>query len=111
MEKALDVIDYNPYLPQKFETETEKGGQYEARQLCCCKYFISTHYSVKGEMELTFTEESFRSLICVGGTGKLEVKDCDADEMGFKEGDSIFLPKSEKTYQVSGECEIIVTSI
>ncbi len=111
VEKALDVIDYNPYIPQKFEPETEKGGQYEARQLCCCKYFISTHYSIKGEMELTFTEESFRSLICVGGTGKLEVKDGDADEMGFKEGDSIFLPKSEKTYRVSGECEIIVTSV
>ena len=111
VEKALDVMNYNPYTPQKFETETEKGGQYEKRRLCCCKYFISTHYSIKGGMELVVTEESFRSLMCVNGSGKLGVKDGDGEEMEFKEGDSIFLPKSEKTYWILGNCEIIVTRI
>ncbi len=109
--KALDVMDCRPYTPQKLEAETEKGEQYESRQLCCCKYFISVLYRIKGEMELAFSEESFTSVICIGGAGNLSVKDGDVESMEFRAGESIFLPKTEKTYRIKGECEVIVTRV
>ena len=109
--KALDVMDCRPYTPQKLEAETEKGEQYESRQLCCCKYFISVLYRIKGEMELAFSEESFTSVICIGGAGNLSVKDEDVESMEFRAGESIFLPKTEKTYRIKGECEVIVTRV
>lgn len=111
IQKALDVMNCDPYMPQKFEVKAEQGGQYESRQLCCCKYFISTHYSMKGMAELLFSEESFTSIICIKGTGCLGVKGEDVEEMKFKAGESIFLPKSEKTYTIFGDCEVIVTRI
>ena len=80
IQKALDVMDYQPYVPQKFENGVEKGEQYEARLLCCCKYFISTHYHVRGEVEIALNEESFNSIVCISGNGKLSIKESDAQK-------------------------------
>ncbi|NBI89209.1 cupin domain-containing protein [Lachnospiraceae bacterium] len=111
IQKALDVMDLCPYTPQKFESGVEKGEQYESRLLCCCKYFISTHYHIMGEMELAFTEESFTSMVCIKGKGKIGLKDGDAEEMVFQAGESLFLPKSEKIFRMTGDCEVIVTRV
>ena len=104
-------MDLCPYTPQKFESGVEKGEQYESRLLCCCKYFISTHYHIMGEMELAFTEESFTSMVCIKGKGKIGLKDGDAEEMVFQAGESLFLPKSEKIFRMTGDCEVIVTRV
>lgn len=111
IQKALDVMDCSPYMLQKFETEFEMGEHYETRLLCSCKYFISSYYRIEGEMELIFAEESFTSIICVNGAGTLRVKEGDAEEMAFKAGESIFLPKSENVYRIEGGCEVIVTRV
>ena len=111
VQKALDVMDCRPYVPQKFEAGVEKWEQYESRLLCCCKYFISTHYHIIGEMELAATEESFISIVCIKGNGRLGLKDGEAEEMNFQAGESMFLPKSEKIYRIAGECEVIVTRV
>lgn len=111
IENALDVMNCSPYVPQKFETPVEKGEQYESRLLCCCKYFISVLYCIEGEMELVFEEESFTSIVCINGAGSISLKDGETDEMKFRAGDSIFLPKSEKIYRIAGKCEVIVTRI
>ena len=111
VQKALDVMDCRPYVPQKFEAGVEKWEHYESRLLCCCKYFISTHYHIIGEMELAATEESFISIVCIKGNGRLGLKDGEAEEMNFQAGESMFLPKSEKIYRIAGECEVIVTRV
>lgn len=111
IQKALEVLDYQPYVPQRFEDSIERKEQYEVRTLCCCKYFITTLYSIKGEAEIAMTEESFTSLICIQGSGILSVRDNDAEEMKFMPGESIFMPKSERICRISGECQIIVTRI
>lgn len=111
IQKALDVMDYQPYIPQKFENRVGKGEQYESRLLCCCKYFISTYYHIMGEVEIALTEESFNSIVCISGSGRLSIKNSDALEMTFCAGESMFLPKSGQICCISGECEVIVTRI
>lgn len=111
IKKALDVIDRHPYVPQKFENGVERGAQYESRLLCSCKYFASTLYRIAGEAEIAMTEESFSSLICIGGNGCIDIKDGEAEPMPFKAGESVFLPKSERICRIVGECEVIITRI
>lgn len=111
IKKALEVIDYHAYTPQRFEDSIVKEKEYEVRTLCCCKYFMTTLYRIKGEVEIAMTEESFTSLICIRGSGVLSVRDSDTEAMEFTAGESIFMPKSEKICHISGECEMIITRV
>lgn len=111
IEKALDVINYHPYSPQKFENGFEKAQGYESQILCCCKYFVSTLYRVTDYADIAMTEESFTSLICLKGKGKISIPDSEADEMRFIAGESIFMPKSENICRITGSCEVIITRV
>lgn len=111
IEKALDVINYLPYVPQKFENGVDKEEQYESQILCCCKYFVSILYRVNGQADIAMTEESFTSLICIKGKGKLNNPDGEDEEMRFIAGESIFMPKSENICRITGDCEVIITRV
>ncbi|NLL77708.1 MAG: NTP transferase domain-containing protein [Clostridiales bacterium] len=111
IEKALDVIDYKPYMPQRFEAGVEKTEEYESRLLCSCKYFECIKYTIEGSMEIPLTEESFMSLICITGSGSIETDDLEYPAMYFKDGESIFLPKSDKICRIKGKCEILITRV
>ncbi len=111
IEKALDVIDYKPYMPQKFEAGTERWETYESRLLCSCKYFECTKYTIEGSMEFSLTEDSFLSLICINGNGSVEINELDYPPMNFYGGESIFLPKSDKICRIEGFCEILITRV
>lgn len=111
IEKALDVINYHPYSPQKFENGFEKAQGYESQILCCCKYFVSTLYRITDYADIAMTEESFTSLICLKGKGKISIPDSEADEMKFIAGESIFMPKSENICRITGSCEVIITRV
>lgn len=109
--KALDVMDYHAYIPQKFEGNIEKEAQFEMRLLCSCKYFECRSCLIEGEAELPLTEESFLSLLCVRGSGSVCRQDTEFAPMEFEAGDSIFLPKAEGICKIKGDCEIIITKI
>lgn len=111
IDKALDVINYHAYMPQKYEESIEKEAQYEARLLCSCKYFACKSYRIWGQTEFPMSEESFLSLVCVKGSGSVCLQDVEFDPMEFGAGDSIFLPKAEGICKISGDCEIIITRI
>lgn len=111
IEKALDVMDYQPYMPQKLEAGSEAREGYEARPLCSCKYFECIKYTVKGSMELPLSEESFLSLVCVRGNGTVSIGDLDFPPMEFTGGESIFLPKSDRVCRINGECEFIISRV
>ncbi len=57
------------------------------------------HYDVKTKIELEADETSFNHILVVDGNGKINDKP-------LKKGSSFF-----GKYEISGECEIIVTNI
>lgn len=111
VEKALNVIDYQPYMPQKFEFGVDTQEEYESHLLCSCKYFECYKYSVEGCVEIPMTEESFRSVVCLKGKGSIEIMEQDYPAMEFSKGESLFLPKSDKICKIEGSCEVLLTKI
>lgn len=111
MMKALDVMNYQPYLPQKFDEEVTIKDSYEKYLLCSCKYFKCSKLVVKGSAEFLLTEESFVSIICLSGSGEINIKDIEFPPISFTKGESIFLPKTDKICKIVGECEMIVTRV
>lgn len=111
IDKALDVLQYNQYQPQKLEDTTEQASTYTKRVISRCKYFECMQYQLKGEMELAAVEESFTSIVCIQGKGSLCLVKEEKNQMLFAAGESIFIPKSTDVYQMQGDCELIVTRI
>lgn len=121
IEKALDVLKLEQYEPQKLENTMEEGDGFMKRVISRCKYFECTQYHLEGKMELPAVEESFTSLICIRGEGKLRLNKeqtgtgdlaaMNLETMYFVAGESIFMPKSTDIYNVEGVCEFIVTRI
>ncbi|MDO4301376.1 MAG: sugar phosphate nucleotidyltransferase [Clostridia bacterium] len=103
LEKALDVLNYNKYVPQKFEkVETDNG-----KLLCRCKYFESIIYDISGEMKLSTEDSRFASIVCLDGSGT--IASADAEET-VAAGDSIFV-QAGKQLQLKGKMKIIVSQI
>jgi len=111
IQKALDVLRYEQYMPQKLEDTTTKDEVGLKRVISRCKYFECTLYQLNGLLNLALVEESFTSLICISGCGTVALADFADARKTFREGDSIFIPKSDKILEINGDCKIIVTRV
>lgn len=111
IEKALDVLQYSAYKPQKLADTAEKEADYTRSVISRCKYFECVKYCLAGEMELAGVEESFTSLICIRGEGRVSCGKDNVHYMDFTAGESLFMPKSTEIYRVEGHCELIITRI
>ena len=86
IEKALDVLDYNCY------TGTDVSE---------CKYFECQYVNCDGQTDIEVTEESFVAVMILDGSGYICYEE---NEMPFKKGDCIFIPKRNARMKVEGEC-------
>ncbi|MBQ7934025.1 MAG: NTP transferase domain-containing protein [Lachnospiraceae bacterium] len=111
IDKALDVLRYDRYEPQKLEDTVEQGATYVKRVISRCKYFECMQYQLDGTMELVGVEESFTSLVCISGSGSIRAGRDSSQVMDFKAGESIFMPKSNEISVIEGQCELIITRI
>ena len=69
-----------------------------------CDLFTVNHYDVKSKIELEADETSFNHILVVDGSGMINDKP-------KRKGSSFFVPANFGKYEISGECEIIVTNI
>ena len=105
IKKAVDVSKTEPakYDIKPFGEKEDIGGN-TAQLLTKCDLFTVYHYDVKNTLTLKTNEESFNHVLVLDGNGKINDKD-------FKKGDSFFIPANFGDYEISGDAEIIVTSI
>ena len=105
IDKAVDV---SVTEPPKYEIkpfgEPECFDGYTCVLLTKCDLFTVMHYDVKKSVTLFTDEKSFNHILVVDGSGSINGE-------ALKKGDSLFVPAGFGEYTVSGECEIIVTSI
>lgn len=105
VQKAIDV---SVTKPPKYDTKpmgkAVDNGDYISTLLTKCDLFTVNHYDIKSKIELFTNEESFNHILVVNGCGKINGKK-------LKKGDSFFVPANFGKYEISGECEIIVTNI
>ena len=105
VQKAIDV---SVTKPPKYDTKpmgkAVDNGDYISTLLTKCDLFTVNHYDIRSKIELFTNEESFNHILVVNGCGKINGKK-------LKKGDSFFVPANFRKYEISGECEIIVTNI
>lgn len=105
IDKAVDVSVTEPakYDIKPFgEAEQINGGVKQL--LTKCDLFTVNHYDVESSIALEADETSFHHILVVDGSGKINDKP-------LKKGSSFFVPANFGKYEISGECEIIVTNI
>lgn len=99
IEQAIEVSDLVPPLKKEMGSENT---------LASCKYFTVEKYDIKDRLEIKITEESFKSVIVLSGSGELEY---DGGKLTFEKGESIFVPAEDCVVNIKGECEVIVSYV
>jgi mannose-1-phosphate guanylyltransferase/mannose-6-phosphate isomerase len=103
LDKALDVLNFNKYQPQKYDIQENSEGIVLSR----CKYFESVIYDVEDELNLNIDNSHFASVICLLGEGFIESGN--VKEKIIK-GDSFFVRAGEKI-KLLGSLKVIVSCV
>ncbi len=99
IEKAIEVSKL---------TKAPEISKRDDDVLATCEYFTVKKVMVKGDAKVSVNEDSFVSLIVVDGDGKVSLG---ADELTVTKGDSVFIPAQNGEIALSGDMEVIVSSL
>lgn len=102
LEKALDVLSFNKYIPQK--SKWNNNGTL----LSQCKYFEVIIYDIEGEEKIPIDDSRFYSVICIKGSGLLELINY---KMAITAGESIFIPAVTAALKIRGKISIVVSHV
>lgn len=110
IEKALDVTNLDVSPPQP-EYSQQFFQNKLVKKICSCEYFSAEKITVlSGRTQFFADETSFCHLLVTEGSGRLSGNFADGD-FELKKGSSIFIPAGYGKYIISGNAEIILTSI
>ena len=102
VEKAIDVscLTRSPALPEI--------GDGDDELLATCQYFTVRRLRMHGAGVIKAGKDSFRSLMVTEGEGVLQYE---GGALSFRKGDSILIPAQDGEFQISGECELIQSTV
>lgn len=102
LDKALAVLDYHKYIPQK----SESGSHV----VCRCKYFESMVYSLKAgeEVSLPGDDSRFEAVVSIEGEAVITVGD---SVVTLAAGECAFISASELPLVMSGEASVMVCRV
>lgn len=98
LEKALEVLDYGKYDP----TQAGKSGEEIS-----CKYFDVSIMNIDGEKTMRLTDDSFYSLTCIKGKGKI----CIDTSIDIAAGETVFIPATDNTMTLSGKLSAVIARV
>lgn len=93
IDKALEVVDFKPYVNPSFEYPCIGKSKYFASY-----QFDERHNQIKANTK------SFISITFIEGKGKV-------NDLDFVKGDTFFIPASKTAYIKSSKCKYILTTI
>lgn len=99
IKKAIEVSNLFP-AP---ELKTSDGNI-----LASCKYFTVEKLVAEGELKKKITDDCFRSVVVLSGSGTLELN---GTALEFKKGDSIFIPAQNGVINITGSAECILSYV
>lgn len=116
IDKALDVLNFSKYCPEKIADDTTEAVGYTKRIISRCKYFECALVDIELSARILGVEESFTSFLVIEGSGSISVSDLNEPEkvkekISFKPGDSLFAPKSKDIFVIEGKAKIIMTRV
>lgn len=105
IDKALNVIDTKKVC--KVNSEVKKINE-NVNELASCKYFKAYEINVSGKVVEKINEDSFVSLTCVEGEGKILLNN---KEENIKRGDTFFIPAMNNQFELIGSMKIVKATI
>lgn len=104
LEKALDVLNLQKYIPEEHPVGSEQPGRLLGR----CKYFESVLMEVQGLEKFPLGSDRFTALVCISGKGTLAM---DSMQLDIRAGECIFIPAQENVLTITGELKVILCYI
>ena len=105
VEKACEVTQLTPPVrPTKPMGDKKKMNGYSETLLATSEYFNVNKLEVTEKVEMTVTDASFVSLLCLDGSFTV-------DEITLNKGESCFIPAGYGDVLISGNGEIIATDL
>lgn len=105
IQKAIDVTNCTPPdHSTEPEGELSDYGNYASQLLTKCDLFNVTRITVNGEYKGAAENTSFVSILVTDGNGKV-------DDIDIKKGDSLFIPANYGYFTISGNLQIILTTV
>lgn len=102
IEKALNVLNLSPGLPEKGSAEPENGGEI----LCQCKYFtVERLHTKQNALQLAGQDSSFTALVFLQGQGTLQAGE--DTPQPYRAGDTFFLPAGNVKLTITGTAELL----
>ncbi len=99
IEKALEVTNL---------TVAKKDESLSGNLLAKCKYFTAEKIDSDNKTSFELSENSFRSVVVLTGSGTLTVGNTKID---INKGDSLFIPAQNGVATIDGVCETIVSYV
>ena len=106
--KAMDVCRLEPSDTASHLGPVRSCAGGTAQTLAECPYFSTEKLRVEEALVLEAGEDSFISLLCVKGGGRLEGPE---NALEFTAGDSLFVPAGTGRVRVCGEAELVKTTV
>ena len=107
IEKALDVSNLSPIDTSSLEIKEETIDGVEYKRMPNNPYFSVQEITLDGKLSLEATADSFIAFTVIEGQGSVKAE----EQLEFIKGDSFFVPAGYGTFELSGNCKVIVSSI
>lgn len=107
VEKALQVINLNEYMPY-INSKEKCVGVNNLRKICGCKYFEVSVAEIQGSKEFYVDKSSFMAVVVIEGKGIL-IDEC--SEIKIERGDTFFIPAGTGDIRIEGMCKVIFVHV
>lgn len=107
--KASESIDYSVERDYRTHYVSRKN---EAVDLVSCPYFTTALYDLDEPMTIDYSKlDSFVILVCLKGTGTVQIEEEPATRSMFAAGDVVLLPAAVKKISLSGRVRFLETYV
>ncbi|MBQ8165640.1 MAG: class I mannose-6-phosphate isomerase [Lachnospiraceae bacterium] len=104
-DKAVRVMNMDEVSKNKVEPHMVRYFKGCSRELLCrCEFFETERIAVQSECTFDIDEESFQVILCLDGSGSMNVAN---DVVGFMKGDCLFLPADSGNCNIMGDTELL----
>ena len=104
IDKALDV---STLVPSKTAENILRIAD-KSKIIAKCRYFTCEKIDVDGTVKIPVDKSSFRSVILTEGSGILEAY---GTSLELKAGNSVFIPAQNGSFEIIGECDVLLSYI
>lgn len=108
VDKAVEVSNLKKPAAMSEKGATEQKNGYTVTPLASCRYFTTARLDVETEAKLAADETSFAHLLFLDGAGSVVYE---GGSVGFKKGESVFIPAGMGEFIVRGKCQFVLTRV